>query len=64
MQHFFTAALLLAGSLYALGAVVVVVATRRAPVGFEDDQGFHYSDREAAMPEIASEPELLKASVG
>jgi hypothetical protein len=32
------------------GAIVLIVAAKRAPTGFEDDQGFHQTDPNDPKP--------------
>jgi len=38
------------GAAALLGAIVLIVASRRAPTGFEDEQGFHQTDPEHPKP--------------
>jgi hypothetical protein len=41
-----TIALVVLGAAALLGGIVMIVASRRAPTGFEDDNGFHRTEPE------------------
>ena len=42
--------LVVLGAAALLGAIVMIVASRRAPTGFEDDQGFHEAEPKESKP--------------
>lgn len=45
MSTVVTVLLIVLGVAALIGGIVVLVASRRAPGGFEDDQGFHQTER-------------------
>ena len=51
-RAYMTAAFIIA-LLYLLGLVVLVAALRRAPEGFEDDEGFHAGQHELEEEELS-----------